>query len=85
MNTQVSDQEKDRIRQTARLLYEASRSIRILRTIAWPSGVKEEFFAQSTKELPNVSYAPLDPAPVLDLVREARRSIIGTSPIDLWL
>jgi len=85
MNTQVSDQEKDRIRQTARLLYEASRSIRILRTIAWPSEVKEEFFAQNAKELPQVSYTPLDPAPVLDLVRDARRFIVPMSAIDLWL
>jgi len=85
MNTQVSDQEKDRIRQTARLLYEASCSIRILRTIAWPSEVKEEFFAQNAKELPQVSYTPLDPAPVLDLVRDARRFIVPMSAIDLWL
>ena len=85
MNTQVSDQEKDRIRQTARLLYEASRYIRILRTIAWPSEIKEEFFAQNAKELPKVSYTPLDPAPVLALVRDARRAIVPISAIDLWL
>ena len=32
MNTQLSDREKDRIRQVASLLYQASRPIRILRT-----------------------------------------------------
>jgi uncharacterized protein (TIGR02421 family) len=85
MNTQVSDREKDRIRQVANLLYQASRPIRILRTIAWPSEVKEEFFAKNAQELPQVSYTPIDPTPVLEAVREARRSIVPMSPIDLWL
>jgi uncharacterized protein (TIGR02421 family) len=85
LNTQVSDQEKDRIRQVANLLYQASRPIRILRTIAWPTEVKEEFFAKNAQELPQVSYTPIDPTPVLEAVREARRSIVPMSPIDLWL
>ena len=80
MNTQVSDQQKDRIHQTARILYENSRSIRILRTIAWPSGIKEEFFAQNAKELPKVSYTSLDPAPVLDLPIMMRSHCVHFSP-----
>jgi len=85
MNTQTSDREKDRIRQAARLLYQASRPIRILRTIDWPSEVKEAFFAKGAQELPQVSYTPIDPAPVLEAVREARRLIVSSSSIDLWL
>ncbi len=85
MNTRASDREKDRIRQVANLLYQASRPIRILRTIAWPSEVKEEFFAKNAQELPQVSYTPIDPTPILQAVREARRSIVPMSPIDLWL
>jgi uncharacterized protein (TIGR02421 family) len=85
MNPQVSDREKDRIRQVANLLYQASRPIRILKTITWPSEVKEEFFAKNAQELPQVSYTPIDPTPVVEAVREARRLIVPLSPIDLWL
>jgi uncharacterized protein (TIGR02421 family) len=85
MNAQVSDQEKDRIRQVSGLLYQASRPIRILRTIAWPTEVKEEFFAKNAQELPQVSYTPIDPTPTLEALREARRLIVPISPIDQWL
>jgi uncharacterized protein (TIGR02421 family) len=85
MNTQVSDREKDRIRRIAHLLYQASRPIRILRAISWPTEVKESFFAKNAQELPQVSYAPVDPAPVLEAVREARRLIVPSTTIDLWL
>lgn len=85
MSTPVSDREKDRIRQVASLLYQASRPIRILRAIAWPSQVKEQFFAKNARELPQVSYSPVDPQPTLEAIREARRLIVPVSPIDLWL
>ena len=85
MNTQVSDREKDRIRQVASLLYQASRPIRILRTIAWPTTVKEEFFAKNAQELPQVSYTPIDPTPTLEALQEARRLIVPMSIIDMWL
>ncbi len=85
MNTQVSDHEKDRIRKAASLLYQASRSIRVLRTIAWSDEVKEEFFAKNAQELPQVSYTPLEPTTALEAVREARRLIVPLSAIDMWL
>jgi uncharacterized protein (TIGR02421 family) len=85
MNTKVSNREKDRIRKVASILYQASRPIRILRTIGWSTEVKEVFFAKNAKELPQVNYTPINPTPVLDAVREARRLIVPMSPIDLWL
>ncbi len=85
MTTPADDREKDRIRQIAGLLYQASRSIRVLGAIDWPLEVKEEFFAKGAKELPRVSYQPLDPAPAIEAVREARRSIVPVTTIDLWL
>lgn len=85
MNTRASDREKDRIRRIAKLLYEASRSIRILRSIDWPPEVKDAFFAKDAKELPKVSYRPFDPMPAIEAVREARRSIVAVTMIDQWL
>jgi hypothetical protein len=56
-----------------------------LRTITWPAEVKEEFFAKDVQELPQVSYNPIDATPSLEAVREARRSIVPISPIDLGI
>ncbi len=85
MTIPASDREKDRIRQIAGLLYQASRSIRVLSSVDWPPEVKAEFFDKGAKELPQVSYRPLDPAPVIEAVREARRSIVPATTVDLWL
>ena len=63
MLVSASDKEKDRIRRIARLLYEASRSIRILRSVDWPPEVKEAFFAKDAKELPKVAIGPSTPCP----------------------
>lgn len=85
MTTPADDREKNRIRHIARLLYQASRSIRVLSSIDWPPEVKADFFAKGEHELPRVSYQPLDPAPAIEAVREARRSIVPVTTVDLWL
>jgi uncharacterized protein (TIGR02421 family) len=85
MTTPASDREKDRIRQIASLLYQASRSIRVLSSIDWPPEVKAEFFAEGAKELPRVNYQPLDPEPAIEAVRQARRAIVPATTVDLWL
>jgi len=80
-----NEREKDRIRRIAGLLYQASRSIRVLNAIKWPAEVKTEFFARGAKELPHVSYRPVDPAPALEAIQQARRHIAPSGSIDLWL
>lgn len=85
MTPPASDREKDRIRRIASLLYQASRSIRVLSTIDWPPEVKAEFFARGATELPRVSYQSLDPTPAIEAVREARRCIVPVATVDLWL
>jgi uncharacterized protein (TIGR02421 family) len=79
------ERERDRIRNTTRLLYQASTTIRIMQRVAWSSTVKAEFFANDGRELPKVEYAPYDPMPAIELIREARRSISPVSVIDMWL
>jgi len=85
MTDQANDREKDRIRKIASLLYQASRSIRVLGSIDWPPEVKAEFFAKGAQELPRVSYQPTDPTPAIEAVREARRAIVPVTSVDLWL
>lgn len=85
MTTPVEEREKDRIRKIAGLLYQASRSIRVLSAIDWAPEVKAAFFSKGAAELPRVSYQPLDPTLAIEAVREARRSIIPVTTIDFWL
>lgn len=56
-------------------LYDASRSIRILRSVAWSSDVKEEFFRRKCQVLPSVEYPTIDPTDTLQKVDLARRQI----------
>jgi uncharacterized protein (TIGR02421 family) len=75
----------DRIRRVAKLLRDAERPVRILRTVAWPARVRDEFFARGETELPRPRYEPLDPTATLDLVAEARRLATADDDIDEWL
>ena len=56
MKCMVSDRDSKRIRNACGLVYQATRSIRILTQISWPNRVREKFFAQGENELPDVKY-----------------------------
>ena len=83
--TEISEKEKERIRKVAHLLYEGAKRVRILRSIDWPSSVKEGFFAKGALELPEIRYPGFDATPTIEIIREARRMIVPIAPIDLWL
>jgi len=85
MPTQSQEGEKERIRTACRLLYRASRHVRVLKAIEWPADVKDRFFADGATQLPRVDYQPSDPTPAIEAVREARRSITPVGPIGAWL
>ena len=69
------EKEKNRIRRISDLLYEASKSIRILSHISWPGEVRQQFFADGARELPIVSYPEYDPSRPIEIVEEARKLI----------
>lgn len=79
------EQEKQRIRRLSDLLYQASRSLRVLSHISWDASVRETFFAQKARELPKVSYPPYDPTPTLDIVARVRAQLNPSNRIDRWL
>jgi uncharacterized protein (TIGR02421 family) len=64
---------------------EAAQGVRILRSIAWSHHIQLEFFKNRMQKLPQVSYPPYDPKPVLTQLKEIRSLI---KQIDLgadWL
>jgi uncharacterized protein (TIGR02421 family) len=80
----IAEQERYRIRHISDLLYQATRSVRILSHISWPSRIREEFLAGGARELPTPTYPSFDPTGPLQIIAEARRSIYS-STIDQWL
>ena len=85
MITQSTEREKERIRSIARILYSASRPLRILSAIAWEPEVKEAFLAGGARELPKFSYPGFDPTETLTAVKEARRLIVPVTTVESWL
>ena len=83
--TTAIEREKERIRTVTRLLHQACKPIRVLRTIDWAPEVKTTFLASGCRELPEVTYPPFDPGPTITAVREARRQILPVTTIDSWL
>jgi uncharacterized protein (TIGR02421 family) len=86
MSQFADDAEKERVRRVAGLLYQASKPIKILKTIGWDDSIKAHFFAQGGTELPQVEYPVFDPQPIFSLVQEAKRDVfVGASVVDNWL
>ncbi len=85
MSVTLTEPDKVRIQTAAKLLYEASRPLKILQAIAWPDQIKADFFAQNADVLPKVEYPDFDPQPVLDLVRQARQHILAGTVVESWL
>jgi len=76
--------EKDHVIKISDQLYEASKSIRILRNVNWPLGVKEAFFKSKKEKLPQVTYPKIDAKPILAEIDKARKLIPSSSPFKNW-
>jgi uncharacterized protein (TIGR02421 family) len=81
----MSERERERIRSLATELRQAEKSVRVLRTLAWPEDVATRFFAARCKQLPEVSYPRFDASRVVDRVRAVRAKLTGRNEIDGWL
>jgi uncharacterized protein (TIGR02421 family) len=75
----------ERLQAAAVLLRKAEKPVRVLRAVAWSPDVATAFFAAGGKELPRVSYTPLDAAPVHEVLHAARALIDGDGPVQAWL
>ena len=62
----------------------ASSDVRILRNIAWPQEVKDEFFRNKSEKLPVVEYDQYDPSAVLEQVKKIRELTRETNPVNDW-
>lgn len=74
-----------RLKDAAALLRKAEKPVRILRAVAWGPEVADQFFAAKARELPQVSYTPLDAGPVHEMLAAARALVDGQGPVQDWL
>jgi uncharacterized protein (TIGR02421 family) len=75
----------ERLTAAAAILHKAEKPVRVLRAVAWGPDIAERFFAAKAKELPQVSYTPLDAAPVHEALKAALAMIDGDGPVQAWL
>jgi len=75
----------ERLTAAAAILRKAEKPVRVLRAVAWGPDVAQRFFAAKAKELPQVSYTPLDAKPVHEALNAARALIDGDGPVQAWL
>lgn len=81
----ISQTELDRLSDAAHILRKASKSVWILKAIAWPPGIAAAFFDSGAKDLPKPEYEGFDPSDVFDAVDAAEALIDGDSPVHKWL
>ncbi len=79
------EKEQQRIRNISDLLYQASRSLRVLSHLGWDASVKQQFFANNAQELPVVTYEKYDATEALNIIEAVRTKLTSDSPIDQWL
>jgi len=65
-------------------LYEASKSIRILRNISWDSKVADQFFADKARKLPVVDYPKVDVSETLSLLKKAKQLVPKDNLVRAW-
>lgn len=65
-------------------LYEASKSIRILRNISWESKVADQFFAQKAQKLPEVEYPKVDVSETYRLLKQAKAIVPKDKLVRAW-
>lgn len=76
--------EKDHIIKISDQLYRASKSIRILRNISWPTSVREDFLRKKGEAMPIVNYQPINPSEALEAITKARNLIPKNSRFNNW-
>lgn len=69
----------------AQILHDVAKPMRVLSALSWPGELRTQFLDGGAQTLPEPTYTPIDPAPVLDGVAAARRLLRQGNVIDDWL
>ena len=75
----------NRYRQAAQILHDVAKPMRVLSALAWPGEMRDEFLAGGAQRLPEPTYEPVVPGPVLEAVTAARALLEPGNVVDDWL
>lgn len=75
----------DRYRQSARILHDVAKPMRVLSALAWPSELRDQFLVDGAQRLPEPTYEPIDPTSVMEAVAAARALLHPGNVVDDWL
>ena len=76
--------ERLRLKKISGIIFKASKKVRILRSLKWPSAVRLSFFKNKSQKIPLVEYEPFDSTDVMSILSKAS-SLYKDSPYDIWL
>ncbi len=79
------EKERERIRELAIELRRAEKSVRVLRTLAWPEEACARFLDSNATVMPHVTYPRFDATAVVERVRAVKARLTGKNPVDRWL
>ena len=75
----------DRYRRAAQILHDVAKPMRVLSALAWPGELRDQFLDGGAQHLPDPTYEPIDPSPVMDGVNSARALLQPGTVVDDWL
>ncbi len=81
----MTQDDNDRYRRAATILHDTAKPMRVLSALAWPGELRERFLASDAQELPSPTYRPIDPAPTIAAIADARQMLEPGGVVDDWL
>ena len=73
----ISVKEKKRLSKLSQLVYKASKTVKILRHLAWPLDVKNNFFKENCQKLPIYTYPIHDDSELKFILNKADKYFGG--------
>ena len=73
-----------RLKKISGIIFKASKKVRILRSLRWPTTVRLSFFKNKSQKIPLVEYESFDSTDVVSILSKAS-ALYKDSPYDIWL
>ncbi len=76
--------ERLRLKKISGIIFRASKKVRILRSLRWPSSARLSFFNNKSQKIPTIEYEPFDSAEVVYILSKAN-TLFKDTDYDTWL
>ena len=76
--------ERLRLKKISTIIYRASRKVRVLRSLRWPSSARLSFFKNKSQKIPAIEYEPFESAEAASILSKAG-PLFKDTDYDTWL